>query len=233
MPCGRQLEVVEVGPMAVAGADVGDLVVGGVGDHVFAGAEPVHRDVALPPGEHLFARVFLGLEVRRRGVAGQGLEPHQPPGGVEDHRPGLAGAAVGRDEHLAGRDRRGVRGDRDRRRPKVRPRAEALFLRGTAGVDPLRCAADAVGAGDAEHVQDPPPHAPDPGPRVDRHALAFGERLCGQEARPVALGVGREATRMPPAAGAAHGLDGQIPGRYAEEADLRLRRCVPAARQGR
>ena len=61
----RQPDLVQVGVVAVAGADVGDGLVGGVVDHVLALAEADFEDASLPPGQDRLALVLLDLEVGR------------------------------------------------------------------------------------------------------------------------------------------------------------------------
>ena len=67
----------QVGVVAVAGADVGDGLVGAVVDDVLALAEADFEDAPLPPGQHRLALVGLGLEVGRRLPGGQGVKPHE------------------------------------------------------------------------------------------------------------------------------------------------------------
>ncbi len=68
-PAGCELEFVQVRLQPVAGLHLGYVCVAAVVDHVVAEPEAMHRDVALPPRQHRFARVFLDLQVGRRGVA--------------------------------------------------------------------------------------------------------------------------------------------------------------------
>ncbi len=99
---GVDVEFVEVGFVAVAAADARDLLVGAVVDDLFALAEALWRDVALPPGDDRFAFVLLHLQVGPLGALGERVEPDELAGAVEDHRAVLAGSGVGRREDVAG-----------------------------------------------------------------------------------------------------------------------------------
>ena len=230
-PPRRELEVMEVRLQAVAGLDLGDPAVAAVQDHVGAEPEPVHGDVPLPPREHRAARVFLHPEVGRRHAAGQRVDPHDPAALIEDHRAGLAGSGIRRDELLSGGSRGRVGRDRDQRRMQVRTRAEALHFRRGAGVDPLRFGADRVLVGDREGVHEGVRAAARAQLRARSYPLAFGERPRRHEACPVALGVGLQASAVHPAQRAFHAYPRKLPRGHAEEADLRLGRGVAAARQ--
>src|ERR671911_1338630 len=89
-------ELVVVAVVAVGGPETGYLAVGGIEDHVHARC--------LPPGQDVCALVGLCPEVHRASVrAAQGMEPHNLPAIVDDHRAALPGAAFfGGDEDIAG-----------------------------------------------------------------------------------------------------------------------------------
>ncbi len=110
---GREQDLVQVGAVAVAGADRGDLLVGAVVDHVFALAEAHLDDAALPPGERRLAFVGLHLEVGGGVLARQRVKPHQRAVLFGDHRPGRPQALVGGEEEVAA-GRAGLRRRRDR-----------------------------------------------------------------------------------------------------------------------
>src|SRR5215204_1035841 len=91
-------ELVVVPVVAVGGSETGYLTVGGIEDHVLARC--------LPPRQDVSALVGLRLEVHRAPVrAAQGMEPHNLPAIVDDHRAALPCAAFFRgDEDVAGGD---------------------------------------------------------------------------------------------------------------------------------
>src|SRR5215208_570844 len=91
-------ELVVVPVVAVGGPETGYLTVGGIEDHVHARC--------LPPGQDGSALVGLCLEVHRASVrAAQGMEPHNLPAIVDDHRAALSCAAFLRgEEDIAGGD---------------------------------------------------------------------------------------------------------------------------------
>ncbi len=95
----RDVEVVEVGFVAVARVDASELLIGAVVDHLFALTEALRRDVSLPPGQDRPAAVLLHLQVGRRDVRRQRVEPHEIAGFVEDRRSRFAGPDVRGGEH--------------------------------------------------------------------------------------------------------------------------------------
>ena len=80
----------EVGHEPVAGTDGLGEAVGAVGHLPHPGAI-AGADGPLPPGGGGLALVGLGVEVEV-GDRGDVLEPHEPPGAVDDHDPGWPGA---------------------------------------------------------------------------------------------------------------------------------------------
>jgi hypothetical protein len=84
---GRDEELVQVPPVAVARPDSRNLAVSIVEDDVLADAVP-GDDAALPPGKHGPPPVALHLEVPRGDVL---FEPHELTAVVEDHGSVLTG----------------------------------------------------------------------------------------------------------------------------------------------
>ena len=76
------LEVVQVGFVAVAGGDGRDGLVVGVHDDVFALAEAEREHASLPPRQIVLAFVALHAQVLRSFAARQLVEPHERPCGV-------------------------------------------------------------------------------------------------------------------------------------------------------
>ena len=105
VPFGLDPDFVQVGVVAVAGADVTDLLVARVVQITsFALPEADLEDPPLPPGQDRLARRMLDdLQVRRRHAARQRVEPDQVAFLIGDHRPGRALALVGGEEEIAGR----------------------------------------------------------------------------------------------------------------------------------
>src|ERR687889_1940240 len=89
-------ELVVVSIVAVGGRKAGYLTVGTIEDHILAWC--------LPPGKHRSTLVGLHLKVKRASIrAAQGMEPHDLPAVVEDHRAALPSVALLRgDEDIAG-----------------------------------------------------------------------------------------------------------------------------------
>ena len=230
---GRDLELVQVGLVAVAGPDLGDRPVVGAGDHVDTEAEPVHGDPALPPGQHRGAVELLHAQVGCDGRRRQRTEPDQLPVGVEDHRAGLGGNAVGREELVSGRVGGGVRVDGDDGWSKCGRRDEALARVTPELVELRRGVGERVllrdGELEAQGLRGPPQCQL----RVDGHGLPRGERLLREEAAAVALRIGLERPAVQAAARAEHCHVAQRAGRDPEEADLGLRGRVGSPRHRR
>jgi hypothetical protein len=92
-------ELVVVAVMSVGGRKGGYLAVGGIEDHVLARC--------LPPAQDISALVGLCLEIHGASVrAAQGIEPHNLPPIVDDHRATLpsGGAFLRGEEDVAGGD---------------------------------------------------------------------------------------------------------------------------------
>ena len=208
-------EVVQVLCVAVARADGGEAAVGGVVDDPLAAAEAA-RLLALPPGEDGLALVALHLEVVGLEIARHRVEPDQPAGRVQDHRPTLALGPLRRDEDVPG----SCAGSRDvdvqRARLQVGTRVEACDAHPLrAGL--LRGQRRGDRRGDREAVDD---RAVGP----NRHPFAVGERLGGQDARAPAVGVRPElpGVRSAPRSGDLDVVE--LAPRDAADRDLRPRR---------
>ncbi len=205
------------------------LVGGGV-DLPLAVAEAVAADPPLPPGQHRAARVALDADVRREGPRGQRFEADEPPTRVEDRRSRLTGTRVGRKKYVTLREcGRAVRAHADARRRQVRPGDEMLDLRvcaaGHAGLEQLRKAVDRADR-KRERERDARRRA------ADRHELPRAVGPCADEARAVALRVGREATSVHAGFAAADAHPGERRDRRAEQAHLRRRCRVRGAGRG-
>ena len=176
----------------VAGLDDLPHVVVAIDDDAFAAAA-AGVDVALPPRQHGLTVERLHPEVGREDLARErlGTEPHEVPGGVEDHRAVLRRAELGRHEHIAVGDRGAVLRDRDRRGQQIRSRAEMLKavrsgrrLRQRRGHDWRSRRRDLErerAAVASEHIQ----------AGRDRHRLAPRERHRRDEAGAVAVAIRR------------------------------------------
>ena len=197
----------QVGLVAVAGVDACDLLVGAVGDDLFALAEALRRDDALPPRQDRLAVVLLHLQVGRFDAARQRVKPDDVAGFVEDQRTAGTGAAVGGGEQIASCRRRGARRHLDGRRLEVRQRAEMLHLVVVAA-DRLvggGRVADRVLArdGEVEAERRRAARAADPAAHGDglagakRVARAGSSRRLPGSRRPGAPDGGRSATRSP------------------------------------
>ena len=95
-------DLVQVGVIAVAGADVADLLVVSCVEHVFALAEADLEDPPLPPGQGRLALDWWTLKFVADMPARQRVEPDQVAVLVGDHRPRRALALVGGEEQIAG-----------------------------------------------------------------------------------------------------------------------------------
>ena len=233
---GREQDLVQVGAVAVAGADGGDLLVGAVVDHVFALAEPHLDDAALPPGERRFAFVALHLEVGGGVPARQRVKPHQRAVLFGDHRPGRPQALVGGEEEVAaGRAGPRRRRERDGRGGQFGRREVVLHGVRVARVERELHLADGRLMGDGEGGGDrligsPPTRARE---RMHGDALARDERPVGDEALAGAGGVRLQTPRVGSAARADHAHARDPRARAAEEADLRGGRGVGGPGQRR
>ena len=218
---------VQIRVVAVAGPDRTDLLVGAVVDDVFALAEADLEDPALPPRQNRLALVALHPEVRRGLTGGHRVEPDQVPGLVDDHRPRGADALVGSEEEVPGGGVRGRRrGDPDGGGGDRGSGAVVLDCLRFAGVDRELLRANDRLAGDREGGPGlhRPPAGADAG--ADRHLLAFGERMGGQEALAGARGVGAQDPAVRAAARADDVYRQHAGAGRPEEADLALRRGV-------
>ena len=185
----RQLEFVQVGLVAVAGPNHGDLPVGAVRDHPSGRAAAAGHERILPPGEHRLAAVALHAQVAGPCSGRQRVEPDQPAVFVEDHRAVLALSRVGREEQVPAGLARAPR-DGHRRRAQVRSRDEALVHPEPAGREGApRAGARDVPDGDREAPRDRHRARALAGQQAGRDAdgLAFGERPRGHEAGAVTL----------------------------------------------
>src|SRR5437763_6871765 len=90
----------QIGHLPIRCPDAPDLLVAGVVDEVHA-APATCIDVALPPGQDRLTLVGLPLEVSDLVVAGSRLRPHEVPAGIDDLRPVLERADLGREEEIA------------------------------------------------------------------------------------------------------------------------------------
>ena len=208
-------EVVQVLGVAVARADAHEGAVGGVVDDSLAPAEAACL-LALPPGEDGLALVALHLEVVGLEIARHRVEPDQPAGRVQDHRPTLALGPLRRDEDVPGSCAGSRDVDLQRARLQVGTRVEACDAHPLrAGL--LRGQRRGDRRGDREAVDDRPV-----GP--NRHPFAVGERLGGQDARPPAVGVRPElpGVRSAPRSGDLDVVE--LAPRDAADRDLRARR---------
>ena len=225
-------EVVQVGQVAVAGVHAPDLLVGVVDDHLFALAEALGGDHALPPRQHLARPVLLDLQVGGVQLPRQRVEPHEVAAFVEDHRPRRARPRVGGAEQVARGGAFVVDGHFQDRRGEVGGRVEVLHLlevfvglgRGgpvqpLVGVGDDEVEGEAVG-GDAELGLHP-------------HRLARVEGPARDEARPVALGVGPQRSPVGAAGGSADADRGDRLAGHADDADLGVRRGVVGVGQRR
>ena len=190
----RDFECVEVRLVAVTGAHDREVFVGAVGDHDPRVAPARGDERILPPREDRPAAVFLQAQVRRTLARRDRLEPEELAGVVEDHRPVLPRPRVGREEHVAGRLRARVRGDRDGGRLEIRARDEVLEVarvrpRRRAGRG-LERATRGVHGRDREAPRERRGARAPAQERMHGHDLPLGERLGGQEAGAVPLGVG-------------------------------------------
>ena len=131
------LEFVQVGLVAVAGAHDGDGLIGAVHDHLARRPASIRYQRILPPGEHGFA--FVLLHAKGRGARAGGREcpePDEVSMFVEDHRPVLTDPGVGGEEQVTGRRLR-LGGHGHIRRAQFRARVKALYL-ARVGRDALR-----------------------------------------------------------------------------------------------
>ena len=172
----RDVEVVQVGFVAVARVHAPDLLVGAVVDHLFALAEPLRRDVALPPGQHRPAAVAAapaGWPRRCSPAAGRTTR-----GCRLRRRSSARSARARRRGRRTGPRRRLGRARRhgDHRRLQVRARAEVLHLVGVLARRRRRPrVGQAVGRGDDEVEGESLPA------RAGLHLPAHGHRLAGRE----------------------------------------------------
>ena len=194
----------QVGLIAVAGAHDRDVLVGAVGDH-HPSVAPAARDKrVLPPREHRLTVVFLDAQVRGPLTGGYRLEPDQPAGAVEDHRPVLTRPGVWRQEDVPRRLRARALGHRDRWWLQVRARDEVLeFARLRWRRRRRRCLqrtthsidlGDGKPPGQRRRCGAPAQHG------MHGHDLPLDKRLGREEARPIALGVGGQSPGMDTAA---------------------------------
>ena len=189
----RDVEVVEVGFEAVARVDAPDLLVVAVDDHLFALAEPLRRDVALPPTQHGLAIELLHLQVARRIAGGHRVKPDHVAGFVEDHRPVLTRTRVGSGEQVSRRGLSRARRDHERRRLQFRARVEALHLGGVGRDVPRGHVLEVVRRRDDEVESERLRLAGNRQPAAYVDRLAGVKRLGRNEARAVALRVGLQA----------------------------------------
>ncbi len=231
---GSDLEVVQVGLVAVAGVDPGDRLVGAVDDDLIALAEALLGDAALPEGQHRRTVVLLDLEVRRLDAERERVEPHRLTAVVDDLRPVLPGTGVRRDEHVPGGRVRRVGRHRDRRGLQIGARDEVLHLaRRPGGLTPGATDRDRVRRADGEAVGELAGGARGAHVTDDRDALAGGERAVGHVACAVALRVRLQASGVTAGPRAARRDVAQLRRRHAEQADLRARGGVERVRQRR
>ena len=229
----RDLELVQVGLVAVAGRHGGDRSVRGV--HYVAGTEALTGlGQPLPPGEDRVAAVRLAAEVEHAVLAADLLEPDQMAAVVHDHRAVLARSGLVGDEEVALPDGRGVALlDEDRRRRDVRAGVEVLDAgRVVRGVPGKTDRVVTRRSGDREGHDTV--LCPD-----QRHAGLHGHPLAGlkgvirKEAGAQAVGVGTELPAVGPTLRAPD-LDARELGRArAAEADLGLGRGHGRARRGK
>ena len=226
----RDLELVQVGLVAVAGVDGGDRLVGGAHDLVVPEADAEFRGhEAVPPREDRLSLEALDLEVRRRHALRHRVKPDEPSLRVEDHRPGLAVPVRRRQEDVTRRGPR-VGGDLHDRRFQTWLGDEALFEPVPAQFHRF-AEAHLVGreARDRERRADARGVSLRPDERARGHALALGEVVIDDEARPRRADISPQVTAVGARARAAHAHGGDLVGRHAEEADLRVRRGVRSA----
>ena len=220
----------QIGLVAVSGLDLGDRAVVLADHDVDPAAKAVRRDDALPPRQHGAAVELLDAEIGCDQWRGERVKPDQLARRVEDHRTGLDGRPVRREELVA----RGVVArvcvDGDRRRLQVGLRDERLLAEGRSErMRRLRGVLERVAGCDGEVKLERLGGAGERQLCADVHQFTGPERCRRHEAAAVALRVGLERPGVCAGLRADHRHGAERAERNPEKADLGLRRGVGGA----